>query len=207
VDHLCRFIDHGHASHTARDQILGLGSLFVWIPLAGWHLAAFAWPNVARRWLVSAYVCWGLLVASGWVTFLPGWSEALKFTHGLVAHAHLAMAGTGDRRTSRTAHLPGPGPRRIRGAPPPHSWAFLTWHLGLAVHLLSLFLLSMLEEANPAGLFLSDGPSQAPDGRAGTFRRRNAGRFLFLAETGLVPMTPLTSTSWACRLSLVRRRT
>lgn len=152
-------IDHGHASHTARDQILGLGSLFVWIPLAGWHLAAFAWPNVARRWLVSAYLCWGLLVASGWVTFLPGWSEALKFTHGLVAHAHLAMAGlvTAVHHALLTCLDPAPANQgRASSAP----WAFLTWHLGLAVHLLSLFLLSMLEEANPAGLFLSDGPSQ-----------------------------------------------
>lgn len=30
---------------------------------------------------------------SGWLTFLPGIPERLKFTNGLVAHAHLAMAG------------------------------------------------------------------------------------------------------------------
>jgi cytochrome c oxidase cbb3-type subunit 1 len=154
------FIDHGHASHAARDQILGLGSLFVWIPLAGWHLSAFAWPKVARRWLVSAYACWSFLVVSGWVTFLPGWSEALKFTHGLVAHAHLAMAGmvTAVNHALLTCLEP---PSAEQGRASSASWAFLTWHLGLAVHLLSLFFLSMLEEANPAGLFLSDGPSQA----------------------------------------------
>lgn len=152
-------IDHGHASHTSRDQILGLGSLLLWIPLAGWHLAAFAWPAAARRWLVSAYACWAFLVVTGWVTFLPGWSEAIKFTHGLVAHAHLAMAGLVT--AVNHALLVSLEPRSsLQGRVSSALWAFLTWHVGLAVHLLSLFGLSVMEEANPTSLFLSDGMSQ-----------------------------------------------
>jgi cytochrome c oxidase cbb3-type subunit 1 len=30
---------------------------------------------------------------TGWLSFLPGWLDHLKFTNGLVAHSHLAMAG------------------------------------------------------------------------------------------------------------------
>lgn len=35
----------------------------------------------------------GLLILTGFATFLPGVLERLKFTNGLVAHSHLAMAG------------------------------------------------------------------------------------------------------------------
>lgn len=36
---------------------------------------------------------WALLVVSGVAAFLPGVLDRLKFTQGLVAHSHLAMAG------------------------------------------------------------------------------------------------------------------
>ncbi len=86
-------IDHGNASHHAFGQIVGLGMLIVWVPMAWSYFRGFKWPAEARRWLAAAFVWWALLVVTGWVTFLPGVLERLKFTNGLVAHAHLAMAG------------------------------------------------------------------------------------------------------------------
>ncbi len=53
----------------------------------------FGWAPVSRRWLGAAFVWWCLLVLTGWLDFLPGISERVKFTNVLVAHSHLAMAG------------------------------------------------------------------------------------------------------------------
>jgi cytochrome c oxidase cbb3-type subunit 1 len=86
-------IDRGDVSHHVTEQIAALGLLLIWIPLLPMGWASYSWPDEARPWLRAATVWWALLVISGWVTFLPGVSEALKFTHALVAHAHLAMAG------------------------------------------------------------------------------------------------------------------
>lgn len=86
-------LDHGHASHHAPGQVAGLGLLLVWVPLLWRYGAAWSWSAGARAWAMAAGCWWAALVASGWVAFLPGWSESWKFTHVLVAHAHLAMAG------------------------------------------------------------------------------------------------------------------
>jgi len=86
-------MDHGNASHHAVNQWAGLAALLVWVPLAWYYFRGFAWRAAARPWLAAAFVWWALLVATGLVTFLPGFSEHLKFTNGLVGHAHLAMAG------------------------------------------------------------------------------------------------------------------
>jgi cytochrome c oxidase cbb3-type subunit 1 len=86
-------MDHGNASHHAWGQILGLGLLIAWVPLAWLYFREFDWDVSARPWLAAAFAWWLLLVATGWLTFLPGLSERLKFTNRLVAHAHLAMAG------------------------------------------------------------------------------------------------------------------
>ena len=86
-------IDHGNASHHAFGQIAGLGLLLVWVPLLCLYGGMWRRGPIARRWAVAAGAWWALLVVSGWITFLPGVSESWKFTHALVAHAHLAMAG------------------------------------------------------------------------------------------------------------------
>lgn len=86
-------IDHGNASHHAAGQVAGLALLLAWVPLAWMYFGGFEWSRAARPWLAAAFVWWLLLVATGLLTFAPGFSERLKFTNGLVAHAHLAMAG------------------------------------------------------------------------------------------------------------------
>lgn len=86
-------LGQGESSHREVPQILGLGSLMVWIPLMTLYHRLWIWRDGMRKW-GSAMLFWlGLLILTGWLSFLPGWLDRLKFTNGLVAHSHLAMAG------------------------------------------------------------------------------------------------------------------
>ena len=87
------YIGHGNASNHDGEQIAGLGTLLVWPPLLVWWFRLFAWEASQRRWLVTTAVWCALLVVDGWVLFLPGVLDRLKFTNAFVAHTHLAMAG------------------------------------------------------------------------------------------------------------------
>lgn len=139
-------VDHGDTSHHGWAQIAALGTLFAWVPLAVFYFRGFEWPGAARRWLVAGAAWWALLVASGWAMFLPGESERWKFTHGLVAHAHLAMAGVAT--SVGAAVLAGLGRAPGGGA----AW-FWAWQLGLAGQLAALAALGVGEGANATGFF------------------------------------------------------
>lgn len=141
-------LDHGDTSHHRLTQIVGLGLLLPWIPALAWYWRAFDWHPVTWPWLAAALVWWALLVASGWLTFLPGLSERLKFTSALVAHSHLAMAGlltslgglilaelTG-RRANRTA--------------------FITWQAGVGAQVVVLLALGWNELENPSIYYRSE---------------------------------------------------
>jgi cytochrome c oxidase cbb3-type subunit 1 len=86
-------IHHGTVSGAQPDQIRGLAVLLLMVPLLAGHINAWDWPAGARPWLAAFLLWWALLTVDGWVTFLPGLLDRLKFTNGLVAHAHMAMAG------------------------------------------------------------------------------------------------------------------
>lgn len=84
---------HGNSSHRDMEQIAGLGLLLLWIPLMPlylkqwhWHMGLTSWVNVSCAWL-------SVLILTGWMSFLPHLLDGMKFTNGLVAHSHLAMAG------------------------------------------------------------------------------------------------------------------
>ena len=69
------------------------GVLLAWVVLMPMYYRRYEWEVGERRW-VGAFLAWlGLLIVSGWVSFLPGVLDAGKFTNGLVAHSHLAMGG------------------------------------------------------------------------------------------------------------------
>lgn len=80
-------------SHADALQILALGLLlpWPWLVLTDWR--DFRWPHKPHGWRIATLLWWGLLVVTGFLAFLPGVLDRLKFTHGLVAHSHLAMAG------------------------------------------------------------------------------------------------------------------
>lgn len=86
-------LDHGERTHRDTLEQLALASLLVWAVFLPRLYAAHHWPQPTRRWRI-AFLAWGgLLLASALATFQPGVLDRLKFTDGLVAHAHLAMAG------------------------------------------------------------------------------------------------------------------
>lgn len=140
-------INHGNVSHHAWAAIVALGSLLAWVPLLAIFWLGYDWSDGARPWLRAALVWWALLVVSGWVAFLPGFSEAMKFTHGLVAHAHLAMAGlvTSVNGVLLTTLAGRPARRGV----------FALWQFGCAVHVGALLVLGARESEHVGELFRS----------------------------------------------------
>ncbi|MCM2270374.1 MAG: hypothetical protein NDJ75_09745, partial [Thermoanaerobaculia bacterium] len=134
------------ANHPA--QVALLASVAVWALLLPWELRRFAWPPAARRWL-AAMAAWGLLlVVTALLTFLPAPLARLKFTHGLVAHAHLAMAGFASAYAALLLRL---APRGA-GCGAGERGTFALWQVGLAAHLAALAALAALEAADPAAI-------------------------------------------------------
>jgi cytochrome c oxidase cbb3-type subunit 1 len=64
---------------------------WAWIIPQDWK--KFTWPSGTLTWRFAAISWWGILVISGVTMFFPSLLDHLKFTQGLVAHSHLAMAG------------------------------------------------------------------------------------------------------------------
>jgi cytochrome c oxidase cbb3-type subunit 2 len=80
-------------THSDALQIGALGLLlpWPWLVLRDWR--GFRWPDKPHGWRLTTLLWWGLLVVTGFLAFLPDILDRLKFTHSLVAHSHLAMAG------------------------------------------------------------------------------------------------------------------
>jgi cytochrome c oxidase cbb3-type subunit 1 len=82
-----------NTSHRSAEQIGILGSLLFWLLLLPYYFRAFEFSQSSKLWLHAALAWFGLLILTGWLSFLPQVLDGLKFTNGLVAHSHLAMAG------------------------------------------------------------------------------------------------------------------
>lgn len=150
---VCLIVNHGHASHHSSGQILSLSLLLGWLPLTWFYFRSFVWSSAAQRWLAAAFAWWVVLVISGFLFFLPGISERLKFTDALVAHAHLALAGLVTCFNLAVLNLLNPGRPITRG--------FGFWQFALALHIAALACLGWAESADPGALFLSSGWTQA----------------------------------------------
>lgn len=148
------FLLIGHKNNSSHElsQQIGLATLVLWVPLGWQFFRAYDWPPAARRWLVTAFGWWLLLVISGFVFFLPGVSERLKFTNALVAHAHLALAGLVTCFNLALLNLLAPDRPLLRG--------FWLWQGALALQIAALFALGWTEYGDPAALFLSRDWSQ-----------------------------------------------
>jgi len=166
--------DRGNASHHGAAQIAALGVLLAWIPLLPLAWRGWNWAAGTRPWLRAAAVWWALLVLTGWLTFLPGISERLKFTHTLVAHAHLAMAGL---VTSVNAAIV----VTLAGRAAPRG-VFAWWQGGCVLFVASMLGLGWGETETAAELYRSEGAAQAWLARrlAGGWARAGAsGRWLW----------------------------
>ena len=145
-------VERGHESHHSIAQVVALGTLLLWVPLLPWFWWRHTWPKDARTWLGAAAVWWGLLVVTGWLTFLPGISERLKFTHALVGHAHLAMAGL---VTSVNAAILIVITGRSGGGR-----VFALWQIGCILYVGTMLALGWREAEHQAELFRSEAWTQ-----------------------------------------------
>ena len=143
-------LKRGNVTHHDLGHILGLASLAAWVPLVWQYARSFAWPAAVRSWLVAAFVWWLVLVVNGFISFLPEVADRFKFTNGLVAHAHLAMAGC---VTSLYVALLG----ALGGHWRVSRWSAWTWQLAGAVHVGALLWLGWREAAEPGLLYVRGG--------------------------------------------------
>jgi cytochrome c oxidase cbb3-type subunit I len=80
-------------THFDRWQIGAMLCLVPWAWLIPMHWKKFSWPDGTRPWRIAAISWWAILVITGVTMFMPDVLDRLKFTQGLVAHSHVAMAG------------------------------------------------------------------------------------------------------------------
>ena len=144
--------EQGQSSHHEPAQVLGLATLLGWLPLAWIFFRGGRGEPAARRWWGAAFGWWVALVVSGLLTFLPGFSERLKYTNAMVGHAHLAMAGLVT--CANIAVLV-----ELRGLNAPrHFWL---WQGACVVHVAVLLALGWCEAGQAGDLFLAAPWTQA----------------------------------------------
>jgi cytochrome c oxidase cbb3-type subunit 1 len=144
----------GDHSHHDPLQVAAVASIALWPPVLVHHLRRVRWPPSAGRWL-AALGAWGAaLVASSIPSALPGVLERWKFTHALVAHAHLAMAGLCSAFAVLVllAVAPSLAPA-LAGRT-----AFTLWNGGTLAHAAAMLWLGTLEGGDP-GLVIRGGPA------------------------------------------------
>jgi cytochrome c oxidase cbb3-type subunit 1 len=143
---LCLSLGRGNSSHHQTSEVLGLGSLLLWVPILLAYFNSFEWPANARRWRNACFLWWGLLVASGWMFFLPGLLDCFKFTDALVGHSHLAMAGfVSNLNIFLLVVL-----LRERGRAFNSTWAFYAWQAGTLGYVVIMVLAGWVEGNDPA---------------------------------------------------------
>lgn len=150
--HAVVFLALGFADRGNDDpvQIAALASAAVWAWALPADLARFAWPPGARRWLVAAALWGSLLLVTGIVQFLPPALERAKFTHVLVAHAHLATAGFASACAAAMLHLGLAPTARARLLTEPVG--FWLWQGATTLHLFALAALGAIEAADPSAV-------------------------------------------------------
>jgi cytochrome c oxidase cbb3-type subunit 1 len=140
------FMGHHNTSHRWPSQFLGLACLLPWTVAMPAYFRSFDWPCHSLQWLKSFLFWWLVLLASGWFAFLPGVLDHLKFTDGLVAHSHLAMAGfvSSMNLFLLTSILEEDGEcLNIR-------WAFFAWQIGLALYIVAMGIAGWCEGNDPS---------------------------------------------------------
>ncbi len=127
-------------------EAIQIGAMILLLPWAWWlprEWSRFEWPEGSRVWRVAMFAWWALLVISGFLMYLPGMLDHLKFTQGLVAHSHLAMAGFTTSFCALmlvllTGKRIGPG------------WSVAVWHLAALAMIVTLALMGWREGDGPS---------------------------------------------------------
>lgn len=118
---------------------------WAWLLARDW--SGFAWPDDSRAWRVAMFGWWGLLVLTGYLMYFPWILDWIKFTQGLVAHSHLAMAGfTTSFCALLAVLLTG---KRVGGAV-----SVTLWHAAVVVMIGTLATMGWLEGAGPSWMVM-----------------------------------------------------
>ena len=143
---LCLGLGRADVSHHRPTQWISLGSLLVWIPLTPAYYRAFEWHESTRRWRIAFLCWWSILVPTGWILFLPGVLDRIKFTDALVGHSLLAMGGfVSSLLIFVMVQLMGDDGWIFNGR-----WSFYVWQVSVFFYVLIMFYAGWREGANPA---------------------------------------------------------
>jgi cytochrome c oxidase cbb3-type subunit 1 len=143
-------LDHGNASNTQVGQVLGLCVLLVWVPILRAYYRSFAWTALIQPWLRAFFFWWGLLTVTGCISFLPGMLDLMKFTNGLVAHAHLAMAGM---LGAFNMLILGSLGHVVERDPWADRFGFWCWQIGTLIYVVAMWIQGVREGLDPTVLF------------------------------------------------------
>jgi cytochrome c oxidase cbb3-type subunit 1 len=151
---LCVLLGRADVSHRAVGQWLSLASLLLWVPAVPAYYGAFVWKAETAAWRRAFQWWWGGLVVTGWILFLPGVLDRVKFTDALVAHSLMAMAGFLSAfllfvMTQLLAEKDAWVLTRPR--------SFALWNAGVLAYVVLMFVAGWLEAANP-GFTAMPGP-------------------------------------------------
>lgn len=80
-------------THHDAHQIFSILFLLPWVWLLPRDWKGFDWPEGSKVWRGAMFAWWGVLVVTSLLMYRVGVLDRIKFTQGLVAHSHLAMAG------------------------------------------------------------------------------------------------------------------
>lgn len=121
---------------------------WAWLLARDWK--GFSWPRDSRVWRVAMFGWWGLLVLTGYLMYFPWILDRIKFTQGLVAHSHLAMAGfTTSFCALLVVFLTG---KRVGGMV-----SVALWHLAVVVMIITLATMGWKEGAEPSWMLMKPG--------------------------------------------------
>lgn len=147
-------IEHGNASNRTFNQVFGLGTLLAWPFLINLYWNSFSWSNQTKYWRWAFIFWWALLAVDGWVIFLPGILDTIKFTNALVAHSHLAMGGMVSALNVIILVEMGSSQRIKNGFS--QNLSFLLWSGGCLLYVVTMTLQGWREGQNPQVLFSYD---------------------------------------------------
>ncbi|MEY3898052.1 MAG: hypothetical protein RLZZ214_3573 [Verrucomicrobiota bacterium] len=121
---------------------------WAWLLARDWK--GFSWPRDSRVWRMAMFGWWGLLVLTGYLMYFPWILDRIKFTQGLVAHSHLAMAGfTTSFCALLVVFLTG---KRVGGLV-----SVTLWHVAVVVMIITLATMGWKEGSEPSWMLMKPG--------------------------------------------------
>jgi len=142
----CAGIDHADVSHHVPAQYLSLGLMLVWTVLLPLYYRSFVWRAATQAWRQAFLLWWIGLVLTGWIAFLPGMLDRIKFTDALVGHSLTAVAGCLSAFLILILQqLPGEQGRLFS-----HRRSRLIWNYSVLLYVALMSIAGWIEGGNPA---------------------------------------------------------